>query len=122
MDIVQSPGRRPVADADIGLLPSGGSVLVDVLANDYDPARAASWCCRRPTCPRIRASSLRAVGHSLLRISAHLGLARQARLTYTVSNGAASAEGQITIVPIPPKPNPEPPSPWTTGDRARATS
>lgn len=109
VDIVSPPkAGAPVADADIGLLPSGGSVLVDVLANDYDPLGGV-LVLQAADVPSDSGLVAQVVGHSLLRISAPAGLARQARLTYTVSNGAASAEGQITIVPIPPKPNPEPP-------------
>lgn len=109
VDIVAVPkSGAPVADADIGLLPSGGSVLVDVLANDFDPLGGVLVL----QSAKVTTNSTlvaQVVGHALLRVSAPGGLSAQTTLSYTVSNGSASSTGQVTIVPIPPKPSPEPP-------------
>src|SRR5699024_2848855 len=38
VDVEARADRAPIAVADMALLPPGGSVLVDVLANDVDPS------------------------------------------------------------------------------------
>ncbi len=109
VDVTASPkSAAPVADADIALLPSGGSVLVDVLANDDDPLGGV-LVLQSAKVPTNSTLVAQVVGHGLLRISAPAGLSAQTTLTYTVSNGTGSADGQVTVVPIPPKANPEPP-------------
>ncbi|MDD0857257.1 hypothetical protein NHF46_04590 [Arthrobacter alpinus] len=47
VDVVPAgEGGPPIAVKDLALLPAGGSVLVDVLGNDMDPAGASLWCSR----------------------------------------------------------------------------
>ncbi|MEI2778226.1 MAG: Ig-like domain-containing protein [Tetrasphaera sp.] len=109
IDVVDRPkDHTPVADGDLALLPSGGSVLVDVLANDYDPLGGV-LVVQIVTVPTNSPLAVEVIDHGLLRISAPGGLPQQTTFAYTMSNGEASAKGQVTVVPIPPKANPEPP-------------
>ncbi|MDZ4352518.1 MAG: Ig-like domain-containing protein [Arthrobacter sp.] len=91
---------EPVAVADLALLPVGGEVLLDALANDSDPA-AGVLVIQSVGLPRNSAVSVAVLDHHILRITDVRGLTAPTSLTYTVSNGVASATGEVTIVPIP---------------------
>lgn len=91
---------EPVAVADLALLPVGGEVLVDALANDSDPAGGV-LVIQSVGLPRNSAVSVAVVNHQILRVTDVRGLTGPTSLTYTVSNGVASATGQVTILPIP---------------------
>lgn len=91
---------EPVAVADLALLPVGGEVLVDALANDSDPAGGV-LVIQSVGLPRNSAVSVAVVNHQILRVTDVRGLTAPTSLTYTVSNGVASATGQVTILPIP---------------------
>ncbi|MET3935703.1 hypothetical protein ABIE00_003749 [Arthrobacter sp. OAP107] len=90
----------PVAVADLALLPVGGEVLLDALANDSDPAGGV-LVIQSLGLPRNSAVAVAVVNHQILRITDVRGLAAPTSLTYTVSNGVASATGEVTILPIP---------------------
>lgn len=109
VDVVDRPkDHTPVADNDLALLPSGGSVLVDVLGNDYDPLGGV-LVVQMVTLANNSPLAVEVIDHGLLRISAPGGLPQQTAFSYTMSNGEASARGQVTVVPIPPKADVEPP-------------
>lgn len=98
---VASSGKRgkPVVEDDIAVLPVGGQVLSDVLANDSDPAgdvlvtQAVTVDASSP----LRATVM---DHSLLNITAPRGLTKAETLKYQVSNGHESAEGVVTVIPV----------------------
>ncbi|WP_157365222.1 Ig-like domain-containing protein [Arthrobacter sp. QXT-31] len=90
----------PVAVADVALLPAGGEVLVDALANDSDPAGGV-LVIQSVGLPRNSAVAVAVVNHQILRITDVRGLTAPTSLTYTVSNGVASSTGEVTILPIP---------------------
>jgi hypothetical protein len=90
----------PVAVADLALLPVGGEVLLDALANDSDPAGGV-LVIQSVGLPRNSAVAVAVVDHRILRITDVRGLTGPTSLAYTVSNGMASATGQVTILPIP---------------------
>ncbi|RAM36361.1 hypothetical protein DBZ45_15670 [Arthrobacter globiformis] len=91
---------EPVAVADTALLPVGGEVLLDALANDSDPAGGV-LVIQSVGLPRNTAVAVAVVNHQILRITDVRGLTAPTSLTYTVSNGVASSTGQVTILPIP---------------------
>ena len=91
---------EPVAVADLALLPVGGEVLLDALANDSDPAGGV-LVIQSVGLPGNSAVSVAVLDHHILRITDVRGLSAPTSLTYTVSNGVASATGEVTILPIP---------------------
>ena len=93
------PGA-PVAVVDRALLPPGGEVTVDPLANDVDPAGGVLvlQSAAAPEGSRLQVVTL---GHGLLRISATGVLDGPVVLRYVVSNGIASAQGEVLVRPAP---------------------
>ena len=90
----------PVADNDLALLPAGQSVLVPVLANDYDPAGGVLVVQSVSAPPEARLQ-LDIVNHEFVRVRAVGSLRAPVAFTYTISNGAASASAQVTVVNVP---------------------
>jgi large repetitive protein len=89
----------PVAVRDIALLPTGGSVLVDVLGNDSDPSGGV-LVVQSVTADADLPVSVAVLDHSVVRIT---DVRSQGQLTikYTVSNGRASATGEISVLVVP---------------------
>ncbi|MGC5616482.1 Ig-like domain-containing protein [Georgenia sp. Z1491] len=98
----------PVAVRDTALLPAGGSVLVDVLANDEDPA-GGLLAVQQIEVPQDSPLVVAVLEHRMLRISAAQTLTGPQRLTYTVSNGTATATGEVVVLPIMSDVAPQPP-------------
>lgn len=90
----------PVAVRDVALLPSGGEVLVNVLANDTDPA-GGILVVQSVTVEPNSGISVAVLNHETLRISDQAALGTQVRISYRVSNGMKSAEGEVIVIPIP---------------------
>lgn len=104
VDVVaeSAEGLAPVAVRDRALLPAGESVLVDVLANDTDPAGGVLVVQSVDVDPSFGAS-VAVVNHAMLRLTAiRLGPA-PFTLTYTVSNGTGSAQGEVLVLPVTPQ-------------------
>ena len=70
IDVSEQPKTppTPIAVLDVALLPPGGEVVIDPLANDID-LRAACWSCSPSTCRRAAGLEVAILGHHLLRIS-----------------------------------------------------
>lgn len=94
----QSP--PPVATLDLALLPPGGEVTIDPLANDVDPAGGVLVLqhVEAPTDSGLRVAR---IGHRLLRITATRTLEEPVVLDYTISNGTTSADGEVIVQPVP---------------------
>ncbi len=90
----------PVAVKDTALLPADGSVLVEVLANDYDPAGGVLVLQSVEVDP-MAGLSVEVVDHHLVRITAVRALEGPTSLRYSVSNGLASAVGEVLVMPVP---------------------
>lgn len=101
-------GDPPVTADDTALLPSGGETLVDVLANDSDPAGGV-LVVRSVDVPDGAGVTVAVVDNRVLRIADAGGLTDPVGIRYTVSNGNASAEGNVQIVPVKPAAKPLPP-------------
>ncbi|MFC8731938.1 Ig-like domain-containing protein [Luteimicrobium sp. NPDC057192] len=103
VDVVD-PGKAagpPVAVPDTALLPSGGQTLVDVLANDSDPAGGV-LVVQSVEVPDGAGVTVAVLGHSVLRITETRNVEKPVTLRYTVSNGTDSAVGQVRVVRVPP--------------------
>ncbi|MFB2584818.1 Ig-like domain-containing protein [Herbiconiux liukaitaii] len=89
----------PIPVRDTAQLPTGRSTLVNVLANDTDPDGGilAVQSVQVPTDVPVTVEVLE---HEILRITDR-GLVSPITINYTVSNGAASARGEVFITPIP---------------------
>ncbi len=100
VDVV--PGNTegaPVAVRDIALLPTGGNVLVDVLGNDSDPSGGV-LVVQSVTADSALPVSVSVLDHSVVRIT-DIRAEGQLSLKYTISNGRASAMGEIAVVVVP---------------------
>lgn len=90
----------PIAVRDVALLPSGGDVLANVLTNDSDPA-GGILVVQSVTVEPNSGISVAVLNHETLRISDQAALGTQVRISYRVSNGLKSAEGEVIVIPIP---------------------
>ncbi len=105
VDVVPGGGDgAPVAVRDTALLPSGGSVLVDVLGNDSDPSGGV-LVVQSVTAADGLPVSVSVLDHSVVRIT-DIRAEGQLSVKYTISNGKSSASGEIAVlvVPAPSKP------------------
>lgn len=90
----------PVAVRDVALLPTGGDVLIGVLANDVDPA-GGILVVQSVSIDDDAGVSVSVINHETLRITDQGSLTDQARIKYRISNGSKSAEGEVVVIPIP---------------------
>ena len=90
----------PVADDDLALLPAGGQVVVDVLANDFDPTGGV-LVVQSTDISKVPALHVEVVGRAKVRVTAPGGLTTQASFSYTISNGFGSATATVTVIPLP---------------------
>ncbi|GAA3932859.1 Ig-like domain-containing protein [Microbacterium soli] len=90
----------PVAVRDVALLPSGKEALVGVLDNDSDPAGGV-LVVQSVSVPPHSGVAVSILNHETLRISGQVALDEPVKITYRISNGSKSAEGDVTVVPIP---------------------
>lgn len=98
---------RPVAVRDIGLLPQGRDTLVDLLANDVDPAGGVLVVQSVDVSANARAS-VELLERSLIRVTDN-GLTEPIEIGYTISNGTQTAFGTAAILPVAPPAQPRPP-------------
>ncbi|HLT84934.1 MAG TPA: Ig-like domain-containing protein [Phototrophicaceae bacterium] len=108
VDVREPADAAPVAVQDVGLLPAGGQVLVDVLANDEDPS-GELLAVRQVDVPEDSGLRVAVLDHRILKISATKDLQGAQRLTYEVSNGSGSATGEVVVMQIPPDSLAQPP-------------
>ncbi|MFD6139287.1 Ig-like domain-containing protein [Promicromonospora sp. NPDC060271] len=92
--------RAPVAVTDQVLLPTGGTALVDVLANDTDPAGGV-LVVQGVDVPDNAPIKVAVLNHQILKISEIKRLDRPQTFDYTVANGSGTTTGQVRVVPIP---------------------
>ncbi|KAF2415203.1 hypothetical protein B1729_00645 [Microbacterium sp. B35-04] len=90
----------PVAVRDVALLPSGGEVLVNALTNDSDPS-GGILVVQSVTVEPNSGIAVAVLNHETLRISDQAALSEQVRITYRISNGSQSVEGDVIVIPIP---------------------
>ncbi|WP_309066662.1 Ig-like domain-containing protein [Microbacterium sp.] len=90
----------PVAVRDVALLPKGSEALVGVLGNDTDPSGGV-LVVQSVTVPPQSGIAVSVLNHETLRISDEGALDEQVRISYRISNGSKSAEGDVIVIPIP---------------------
>lgn len=100
--------ERPAAENDLALLPPNGSVVVEPLANDYDPAGGV-LVIQGVSMGSSEGLTVEVVRHSLLRVSAPAGITAPQTFEYTVSNGRASTSAKVLVVPLSVKSTVQPP-------------
>lgn len=100
VDVTEPAEGRPVPAEDLAMLPLGGSVVVDALANDTDPAGGVLVLKSVSVRPESSVA-VEILDHGSLRVSAPAGLTAPESFGYVVSNGAEQAEGRVTVVPLP---------------------
>src|SRR5690606_10450212 len=110
VDVLPPPDGdgAPVTVADTVLLPAGGTALVDVLANDTDPAGGV-LVVQSVTVPDDAPVTAAVLDPHVPRVNATRRLDAPVTLEYTVDNGAGSATGQVRVVPVPAPTSPRPP-------------
>ncbi|GAA2177858.1 Ig-like domain-containing protein [Arthrobacter parietis] len=101
----------PIAVRDVALLPRNGDVLVDVLGNDSDPSGGV-LVVQSVDVPAGSPLEVAVLDHNVLRIHDVRNLSEQTTITYTISNGTASATGEVSVLsvegpetPLPPQAN-----------------
>ncbi|MGM7698191.1 Ig-like domain-containing protein [Microbacterium sp. A84] len=90
----------PIAVRDVALLPSGGEVLLGVLNNDTDPA-GGILVVQSVSVEQNSGISVSVLNHETLRIGDQGSLDEPVRVTYQISNGAKTAQGEVVVIPIP---------------------
>lgn len=99
----------PVVVSDTVMLPAGGSALVDVLANDTDPAGGV-LVVQSVRVPEDAGVSVAVLAHQMLRVTETRRIADPVVLEYTVSNGAHTATGEVRVLPVPAPERLQPPN------------
>ncbi|WP_249356051.1 Ig-like domain-containing protein, partial [Cellulosimicrobium cellulans] len=99
----------PVVVTDTALLPAGGSTLVDVLANDTDPAGGV-LVVQSVRVPADAGVSVAILAHQMLRVTEIRRLDAPVTVEYTASNGTETATGQVRVVPVPAPKRLQPPN------------
>lgn len=108
VDEPSDDGDPPVTADDTALVQSGSETLVDVLANDSDPAGGV-LVVKSVDVPEGAGVAVGVVDNRVLRVSDSGGLTGPVPVRYTVSNGRATAEGHVQVVPVKPPAKPLPP-------------
>ncbi|WP_104092068.1 Ig-like domain-containing protein [Arthrobacter sp. GMC3] len=90
----------PVAVKDLAMLPAGGSVLVDVLGNDSDPANGV-LVIQSVDVPAGAPIAATIIDRSIVKLTDVRGINGPMSVKYTISNGAGSAVGEISVIRIP---------------------
>ncbi|WP_425358519.1 Ig-like domain-containing protein [Xylanimonas cellulosilytica] len=99
----------PVVVSDTVMLSAGGTALVDVLANDTDPAGGV-LVVQSFEVPDDAGLSVTVLAHQVLRISESRRLAESVVIRYTVSNGTQVATGEVRVLPVPAPDRLQPPN------------
>lgn len=101
IDVAERPdvAEPPIAVLDVALLPPGGEVVVDPLANDVDPAGGV-LVLQSVDVPEGSGLEVAILGHQLVRISSTRTLDGPVTVPYTISNGTDEATGELRVKPI----------------------
>ena len=101
VDVLERPqvDPPPVAVLDLALLPDGGEVTIDPLANDVDFSGSV-LAVQSVDVPAGSGLRVAVLDHRLLRVTATRTLTGSVAFGYTVSNGVAQALGQVVVQPV----------------------
>lgn len=92
--------QPPIAVRDVALLPAGGEVLLGVLNNDTDPS-GGILVVQSVSVEPGSGISVSVLNHETLRIGDQGALDEQVTISYRISNGSKTAEGEVVVIPIP---------------------
>ncbi len=109
---VQDPDAAdgpPVVVSDTAMLPAGGSTLVDVLANDTDPAGGV-LVVQSVRVPDDAGVTVAVLAHQMLRVTETRRISKPVLVEYTVSNGSHTATGEVRVLPVPAPERLQPPN------------
>jgi large repetitive protein len=99
---------RPVAVRDIALVPQQGTAIVDLLANDVDPAGGV-LVVQQVTIENGAPVTVELRDRRIVSIVDNRGLDAPFQFTYTVSNGRYSETGTVEVIPVTPPEQPRAP-------------
>lgn len=101
IDVVEpsDPSVPPSVENDTATLRNGGSTTIAPLANDSDPAGGV-LILQSVDVPANTPLKAAIIDHSFVQLSTADALTDQVSLTYTVTNGTASATGTIAVTPL----------------------
>lgn len=91
----------PITVADVALVAPGASTLVDVLANDIDPAGGV-LVVQGVDVPAESGLAVTVLEHRLVRVTNVAGITEPVTLTYRASNGSMTSESEIVVMPVAP--------------------
>lgn len=102
IDILERPEtpEAPVPVPDLALLPPGGEVTIDPLANDTDTSGGV-LVLQSVDVPPDSGLQAAILDHRLVRFTATRTLEHPVDVTYRVSNGASAALGTVHVQPVP---------------------
>lgn len=99
IDVVPEGSEAPPsAEPDLGVLPEGGQVLIDLLSNDSDPTGGVLTV-QKIDVPQGSPLLVALINHQIVRVSAPRGLSSPQTFSYTVTNGVGTASATVTVVP-----------------------
>lgn len=110
VDVVEAPEDLPPPTAvlDVALLPPGGEVTIDPLANDTDPAGGV-LVLESVDIPAGSPLRVGVLDHQLVRISSTRTIETPEVFTYKVTNGRDFAIGRVVVQPVPASAGQQPP-------------
>ncbi|MPV88294.1 tandem-95 repeat protein, partial [Georgenia ruanii] len=103
VEVTEAGQGAPVAVRDAALLPAGGTALVDVLANDEDPA-GGLLAVQQVEVPEDSGLAVAVLEHRLLKITARHSLPAATSVRYTVAGENGRAQGEVVVLPVAPDP------------------
>ncbi|MDC4233627.1 Ig-like domain-containing protein [Actinomyces sp. B33] len=89
----------PAVENDTAMLRDGGSATIAPLANDFDPVGGV-LVLQSVEVPDDAHVTATIVDHSLLQLSTADSVERSSSVSYTVTNGTATATGTIALIPM----------------------
>lgn len=102
VDVIAGASSVPlVAVRDVAMLPAGGQVVADPLANDSDPLGGV-LVLQNVSVPTGAGVAATVVAHNQVRITDQGSTGGQIQLQYTISNGSQSATGEISVIKVAP--------------------
>ena len=99
---------RPIAVRDTALLPSQGEAIVDLLANDVDPAGGV-LVVQQISIENAAPITIELVDRRVARILDTRGLEEPFQFSYTISNGRFTETGTVEVIPVAPATQPRAP-------------
>lgn len=99
----------PIAVKDVAYLRAGEPTSVRVLANDVSPTGSVLAVQSVSTESTAAGVSVELLNNTVIRITATAAVTEQTQVSYTISDGAATATAGVTVVPVPPIVNRQPP-------------